>query len=429
MTVGEAVPSAAPEGSARPARSIVVGTIGNVLECYDFAVYGYLAASIGRAFFPAESSTASLLSAFAVFAAGFLIRPLGGILIGHIGDRHGRRMALLVSVGGMAVPTVMIGLLPSYDAIGVAAPVLLVLLRMIQGISVGGEYVGSVAFLVESAPADRRGTYGAFAGAGAMLGILLGSATAALLAATVSQAVVDAWAWRLPFLGGFLIAVAGFFLRRDMVEPMPMPAEVARSPAVEALRTHPREILTLFGGTLFHAVALYVCFVYVTSWLPVADGMAPATALEINTLSMVLLLFALVGYGRLSDRLGRLPVLRGAMIAAVLLAWPLFWLMHRGDPASAFLGQLGFVCLVGTFGVVPATMIESVGGRVRLSAVGIAYNFSIGVVGGLSPMVAAWLMGVTGDPLSPAFLVAAAAAASLVATRFMPETAHHRLRR
>lgn len=419
----------APEGVARPLQHIAAGIIGNVLEWYDFAVYGYLAAAIGRRFFPVEDPTASLLAAFAVFAVGFLMRPVGGVLVGHIGDQYGRRVALLVSVCGMAVPTVLIGALPTYDAIGIAAPILLVLLRMVQGMSVGGEYVGSMVFLVESAPTGRRGVFGAFAAAGAVAGILLGSAAAALLAAFVDPADVDAWAWRLPFLAGALIAAAGFVIRRHIVEPGGRGPERARLPVVEAVREHPREIVTIIALSVFNAVGFYISFVYVASWLQTADGIAPATALEINTFNMVILLFVLVGFGWLSDRIGRVRVLAAATAAAFLLAWPLFALMHRGDPMSGFLGQLGFVVLVGAFGVQPATMVEAIGGRVRVSAIAIGYNVSLGLIGGFSPLIATWLIETTGDPLSPAFFVAGAAAVSFVATRFLPETAGLPLKR
>lgn len=424
MTMGEA--TIAREGPAHEAghvRRIAAGAIGNVLEWYDFAVYGYLAATIGRQFFPSEDPAASLLSAFAVFAVGFLMRPIGGILIGHIGDRHGRRIALIVSVAGMAVPTVMIGVLPGYDAIGLAAPILLVLLRMVQGMSVGGEYVGSMVFLVESAPADRRGVYGAFAGVGAVGGILLGSASATLLAALLPAEAIEAWAWRLPFLAGLVLAIVGFVLRREMAEPAAAPREHTRLPIVEAVREHPWAILRIAGLSVFNAVGFYVSFVYVATWLQTEDGLGEATALEVNTLNMVILLFVIVGFCRLSDRIGRKPILTGAAIGFMVLGVPLFWLMDRGDVVSAFLGQLGLVAMVGALGVMPTAMVETVAGRVRVTAIALGYNLTLGFVGGTAPLVAAWLIDETGDPLAPGFFVAAAGAVSFVAIRFFNETA------
>src|SRR5882724_11950416 len=195
--------------SSNARRVIAAGAIGNVLEWYDFAVYGYFAAAIGHTFFPQQDKVAQVLAAFGIFAVGFLMRPVGGAAIGHIGDRFGRRTALTVSVAAMAIPTFLVGVLPGYQVLGVAAPILLTLLRMIQGFSVGGEYTTSIVFMVERAPANRRGTIGAVACCGAVGGILLGSATGAALAALMSEAALEAWGWRIPFLIGLLVGLAG----------------------------------------------------------------------------------------------------------------------------------------------------------------------------------------------------------------------------
>jgi MHS family proline/betaine transporter-like MFS transporter len=417
------VTDATREQAPSPARQIAAGTIGNVLEWYDFAVYGYLATFIAANFFPSEDAVAGLLATFAVFAVGFLMRPLGGILIGHIGDRYGRKPALLVSVCGMAVPTVLIGLLPSYDTIGVAAPVLLVVLRIVQGLSVGGEYVSSMVFLVESAPADRRGFYGACCAGGAVSGILLGSASAALLLNIFGHEIVEAWAWRLPFLAGILLAFAGYLLRRHLAEPARAATTgPVRLPVLEAVQRHPREIVTLIGLTAFNAVGFYVAFVFLASWLQEADGIRPSVALTMNTLNMVILVALLVAFGWLSDRIGRLPILAGATAAAVVLAVPLFLLMRDGGLAGAFLGQLGFVVIVGAFGVQPAVMVEAVGGRVRVTAIALAFNIGMGVIGGLSPLVATWLIATTGEAIAPAYFIMAAGAVSFLATRYLHET-------
>src|SRR5215467_11405037 len=204
--------------SAQTRRVIAAGMIGNVLEWYDFAIYGYFAAAIGQHFFPHEDPVAQLLSAFGVFAVGYLMRPIGVALIGHIGDRLGRRAALTFSVAAMAIPTFLIGLLPGYATLGLAAPIMLTLLRMVQGLSVGGEYTSSMVFLVEHAPPGRRGLMGALISCGATAGILLGSAVGAAFAASMSTAALDAWGWRVPFLLGLLVGIAGYILRRYVIE-------------------------------------------------------------------------------------------------------------------------------------------------------------------------------------------------------------------
>src|SRR5262249_43479476 len=207
--------------TTRTSRVIAAGTIGNVLEWYDFSIYGYFVTSIGRQFFPHQDAVAQLLSAFGVFALGYLMRPVGGVLIGHIGDRFGRRTALTVSVAAMAIRTFLIGILPGYATLGILAPIALTLLRMVQGLSVGGEYTSSMVFLVEHAPPGRRGLMGALISCGASGGILLGSAVGAGFAAGMSVTALDAWGWRIPFLLGLLVGFAGYLLRRHVLETTP----------------------------------------------------------------------------------------------------------------------------------------------------------------------------------------------------------------
>ena len=223
--------------SAQRRRVIAAGVIGNTLEWYDFAIYGYFAAQIGRHFFPHEDAVAQLLSAFGVFAVGYLVRPIGGVIVGHIGDTLGRRSALTFSVAAMAIPTFLMGLLPGYQTIGLLAPIGLTLLRIVQGLSVGGEYTSSMVFVVESAPEGRRGLMGALAASGSAVGMLLGSAVGAAFAASMSTAALDAWGWRIPFLLGLVVGVAGYILRRYVLETGVMEKR-ARAPIVETLRSH-----------------------------------------------------------------------------------------------------------------------------------------------------------------------------------------------
>ena len=407
-------------GSTR--RTIAVGAIGNVLEWYDFAIYGYFAAAIGRAFFPSEDPVAQVLAAFGIFAVGFLMRPVGGALIGHIGDRFGRRAALTFSVAAMAIPTFLVGALPGYQVLGVAAPILLTLLRMIQGLSVGGEYTTSIVFMVERAPPGRRGIIGAMACCGAVGGILLGSASGALLAETMSPEALEAWGWRIPFLVGLLVGLAGFLLRRHVHE-VPKPHVKERSPLLETVRNHGPLLARLAALSVFNSVGFYLMFVYIVSWLQLVDGMAPARALAINTISMLVLLPLMVAMGWAADRFGRRPVLLGATALGFVGALPFFWLMHHTDPTLVLLGQLGFVAAVGTFvGTQPAIMVEAAPIAVRCTAIALGYNVTLGVVGGLSPLAATWLISRTGNDYSPAFMIMVAAAISFLALQTYEET-------
>jgi MFS transporter, MHS family, proline/betaine transporter len=422
MTTTTGAVSRRPSDSAYLRRVIAAGMIGNVLEWYDFAIYGYFATQIGRYFFPHEDAIAQLLSAFGVFAIGYLMRPIGGAIVGHIGDRFGRRAALTFSVSAMAIPTFLIGLLPGYHSIGLLAPIALTLLRIVQGLSVGGEYTSSMVFLVEHAPEGRRGLMGALAASGSGLGLLLGSAVGAAFAATMSTAALDAWGWRIPFLLGLVVGIAGYVLRRYVLE-----AEVAekreRPPIIETLHDHWRVVAAFAGLSVYTAVTFYVGFVYLVSWLQTADGIPPSRALEINTFSMVVSLPVVIGAGWLSDRVGRKPLMLAASIGGLIGALPLFWLMNHPSQLLAQLGQLGLVVLIGVYyGVLPTVLVEAAPSAVRCTAVALGYNLCYGLFGGLSPLVATWLVERTGDEIAPAFLIMASAAVTFLTMLWFRET-------
>jgi MHS family proline/betaine transporter-like MFS transporter len=408
--------------SAHIRRVIAAGMIGNALEWYDFAIYGYFAVQIGRHFFPHGDAVAQLLSAFGVFAIGYLMRPIGGVLVGHIGDRFGRRTALVFSVTAMAMPTFLMGLLPGYQTIGVLAPVGLTLLRVLQGLSVGGEYTSSMVFLVEHAPEGRRGLMGALAATGGAIGTLLGSVVGAAFAASMSTAALDAWGWRIPFLLGLVVGFAGYILRRHVLETG-VAEKRMRAPIVETLRDHRRVVATFAGLSVFSAVTFYIGFVYMVSWLQTADGIPPSRALEINTFSMVVSLPVLIAAGWLSDRVGRKPLMLLATMGGLIGALPLFWLLNHPSELFAQLGQLGLVLVSGLYyGALPGTLVEAAPPTVRCTAVALGYNLCVGLFGGLSPLAATWLVERTGDEIAPAFLIMAAAAVTLVTLFNFQET-------
>ena len=403
-------------------RTIAAGMIGHVLEWYDFAIYGYFAAQIGHAFFPHEDRVAQLLSAFGVFAVGFLVRPIGGVLVGHIGDRYGRRAALVFSVTAMAIATFLIGLLPGYERLGVLAPLALTALRMVQGLSVGGECATSMLFLVEHAPPDRRGLMGALAAAAVTAGILLGSAIGAAFAAGLSGTALASWGWRLPFLLGLVVGFGGYLLRRHVTEAAPA-AQRRRAPIVETLRDHWGIVLRFAGLVTFNALGFFISFVYLVSWLQNADGIPPSRALEVNTFSMVILVVVVIAAGILSDRFGRKALLALACVLGFVGAIPLFSLMNHPSASLAVLGQLGFVLIIGLYGgVMPVTIVEAAPVSVRCTTIALGYNVSFGIIGGLSPLVAAWLVNRTGDEIAPAFLIMAAAAVTLATIMRFRET-------
>jgi MHS family proline/betaine transporter-like MFS transporter len=405
--------------------AIVAGIAGNVMEWYDFSVYGYFAVTIGRHFFPTGDRVSSLLAAFGVFAAGFLMRPLGSLLFGHIGDKKGRKLALTASVGMMAVPTFLIGAIPTYQQIGITASVLLLVLRLLQGLSVGGEYTTSSIFLVEGSAAGRRGFLGSFIPFGACGGVLLGSAIGAAVTTFLDSAAVESWGWRVPFLIGVSVGIFGLYLRRNLVEDSV--AQHARpqvaSPVRAAFRTERGTMMQLIGLGAVGAVGFYMCFVYVTTYLRQIDHLAASEALDINTVAIIVLLLLIPPVGALSDHIGRKPVLLAATAGMLVFAWPLFWMLHQANIWVILTGQIGFAVLgAGFWGVVPATMVELVPERVRCTVLSVGYNTGVAILGGLTPMVAVYTVKRSQYDLSPAFLLMAAAAVSLAVITGMRET-------
>jgi MFS transporter, MHS family, proline/betaine transporter len=350
------------------------------------------------------------------------MRPIGGVIVGHIGDTLGRRVALTFSVAAMAIPTFLIGLLPGYQTIGVLAPVGLTLLRVVQGLSVGGEYTGSMVFLVEHAPEGRRGLMGALGASGATVGMLLGSAVGAAFAASMSTAALDAWGWRIPFLLGLVVGVAGYILRRYVLETGVVEKRT-HAPIVETLHDHWRVVAGFAGLSVYSAVTFYIGFVYLVSWLQTADGIPPSRSLEINSFSMAISLPVLIATGWLSDRIGRKPLMLLASMGGVIGALPLFWLLNHPSELLAQLGQFGLVLLTGVYyGSLPAILVEAAPPTVRCTAVALGYNLCMGLFGGLSPLVATWLVERTGDEMAPAFLIMASAAVTLVTLFWFRET-------
>ncbi|MDP4021430.1 MFS transporter [Methylobacterium sp. NEAU 140] len=418
----------APEPT-RPLRrpSVVAGAIGNTLEWYDFATYGYFSVVVGRNFFPSDNPTTSLLSAFAVFAAAFFMRPIGGIVFGHIGDRYGRKAALLLSAGLMAVSTFAMGCLPTYASAGLLAPVLLVVLRLGQGLSVGGEYTSSAIFLSETAEPARRGLTGSLACIGAAGGILLGSIFGTLITGLLTPEQMEAWGWRVPFLFGIVLGAFIFVLRRQMEErpvgaaptaapAAPLPPSVQRSPLRAAVEVDGSAMLRAFAMNLGLACAFYVVFVYLVTYLHTESGLPQHTAFLINTLAMVVQAVCIPISGALSDRYGRKRVLVLTGAGLTVLAWPLFVLLTSGQIALIILSQVVFAVLIaGYAAVVPTAFVEMFQHRSRCTALAISFNASMALVGGTAPMAATWIVHHLAWPTGPGLYIAVLSAISLAA--------------
>ncbi len=394
---------------------IAAGFIGNVLEWYDFALYGFFAVTIGKLFFPSDDPATSLIAAFGAFAGGFVMRPLGAILFGHIGDRYGRRAMLIASSLTMALSTFAVGLLPTHAEIGAAAAVLLVALRLVQGLSVGGEYVGSGVFLAETAPVRHRGLIAGFATAGLFCGMLLGSAAGASINGWLTEDQIATWGWRLPFFAGLLLGLVAIVLRLLVSEP-PLPAGRSRAPLAEAVLRH--------AGGMIHAVAMvvtitagwYALVIYLPTWMVAHLGLTHAQVLEINAANMAVTILAGLCAATASDRIGRKPVLVAISLCLAALTWPLFMLISRGDVQLAVASQGILMALTGCIAfVLPATLAEMFPWRVRATAANLSLNLGFAVFGGTAPMVAAWLVARTGGLSALALYLTALALCSVVA--------------
>ena len=384
-------------------RNVAAGVIGNVLEWYDFAVYGYMVAIISGLFFPSSDPTVSIIAAFSAFAAGYFARPLGGAIFGWIGDRYGRKVVLTASVTMMGVATVSMGFLPTYSQVGIIAPILLVLLRIFQGISVGGEYTGSITFVMEHAPKDRRGWLTSWVGVGAVLGFLIGSGVGALLTANFSETQMSEWGWRIPFIAGGLIAILGFFIRRHLTEPeREAILDVNQSPILVAFRDHWRQMLQLVGLTLGVSVMFYYSFVYADDFLIQTKGMVQSQVLTINTVGLALMVVLIPISGWLSDRYGRKPVLFTGGIALLIGAPITFIAFQYATVTSVIIGQVvSAIAVASILGVNPVALAELLPERVRVTGFSIAYGVALALFGGTTPLIIATLIKETQWAYSP----------------------------
>ncbi len=415
---------------------IMGGFIGNVVEWYDFAVYGYLAGVIAPVFFPADNPTAALIGTYGIFAAGFLMRPLGAAIFGWYGDRHGRARTMQVSVVLMALPTLLLGLLPSYQRVGVLAPILLVAVRLVQGLSVGGEFSSSATYLVETAPDGRRGLTGSWANIGSMTGSLLGVGAAALVTTAFAPETVTAWAWRLPFLAGALLGTAAILVRRTLHTSKRFAAHhdarEETSPLLQAFTTNRRETLLAIAFASAYGACYYLAFVYLPEWLSGQGLMARSTALAITTAMMVVVIPAMPITAMIGDRI--LPRRDWVGLALLLLgvtAWPLYaWMVAAdGSMASVVVATaVAFALLAVPLGSAPALFVEMFPESDRLSGYSVAFNIGLGVVGGTTPMAATALIAATGIATAPALYMAAAAIVAVVALARTPDRSRAPLR-
>lgn len=392
--------------------TIIAGMFGNILEWYDFALYGFLAVILSELFFAPGNATIALLGTYGVFAAGFLMRPLGAWLFGYVGDRYSRRRALLLSVALMGFATFSLGMLPTYAVIGIWAPVLLVTLRLLQGLSVGGEFSTSVTYLVERAPQHLRGLFGSFANIGSMGGMLLGVGAATLVTTFLSHEVLLSWGWRVPFLFGGVLGLIALFLRERLPATVLHKEEErhsAKTPLAEALANNRRELAQALLFSLGYAVFFYLVLVYLPTYANEFLNISLNRALQINTAAIALAIVFIPLFGFLSDTFIRRKILIiGAFITATLSIVPLFVFLAADGIFQFAITQFVLVTLVAAaLGAAPALYVELFPKSDRLTAYSITFNISLGVFGGTAPFIATWLIQTTGNVLMPAYYVVA----------------------
>lgn len=426
VDLAETHPDGAPPPGHGLRRIIVTVAAGNLLEWYDFGIYGYFALVLSKQFFPGG---AALLLTFATFGVGFLARPLGGVVFGHIGDRHGRRIALLLSIFGMSGGTFLMGCLPNFHQIGYAAPVILTVLRLVQGFSCGGEWAGSAAYMIETAPTNRRGFAGSWQEFSLVLALMVSAGVGALINGTLAPAAIASWGWRLPFLAGILIAIPALVLR----------STAAETPLFETLKAEDRtataplkEIFTVAGGQMAKAagfamlftVAFYLLLTYLSTWLVTAAGFSSTFALVVVTVENAVLALLIPFTGAWSDRIGRKPLLLVSCGLFAVLSYPMFLLMQHASAVGVLLLGVVFAVILSLFsGPGPTALAELFPTRIRYTALSLPYQTVIAVCGGFAPFIATLLIQWTHQASAPSWYLVLSAVVTFAAVATFTETA------
>jgi MHS family proline/betaine transporter-like MFS transporter len=417
-------------------RAVAAAAVGNVTEWFDFGVYAYMATTIGKVFYPDASASAQLLATFGTFAAAFLVRPLGGLFFGPLGDRIGRTRVLATTMIMMAIGTFCIGVIPGYATIGVAAPVLLLFARLVQGFSTGGEYGGAMTFIAEYAPDRRRGFLGSWLEFGTLVGYIMGAAIVTILSATLSEPELLSWGWRIPFLVAGPLGIVGMYLRLKLEETPAFAklTEQAEQRQGAQTKTEFREIfvkhwpamLLCAGLVLTYNVVYYMLSSYMPTYLsdelPPEIGETESYLLQIAV--MVVMLVVITFVGRLSDRIGRRPVILTGCVSMVVFAIPSVMLIRNNTTTSVFAGLMIMGLMVVFFAAtMPSTLPALFPTDIRQGSLSIAYNVSVSLFGGTVAYVMTALISATHDLMWPAYYLMIAGAIGSIAVWFMGETA------
>lgn len=403
--------------------------IGNFVEWFDYASYGYLAAVITKVFFPAASPVSGLLATFGVFALSFIVRPLGGVIWGHYGDKIGRKQALSLSIILMSLATFLIAFLPTFEQVGLWAPALLLLVRLVQGFSASGEYAGASAFLAEYAPDDKRGFYTSIVPASTAAGLLLGSLFVTVMHSALSADQMQSFGWRLPFLLAAPLGLIGRYIRVKLEESPKFKAleqshQVSKAPVSLLLTTHRRAFIIALGVTMLNAVGFYTILSYMPTYLSVELHVSESESFLATTIALVAYIGLIFLMGKLSDRFGRRTMLVVASLFFIAFTVPLFSHLSSVGLVGMILIQIAFgAMLTMNDGTLPCFLSEIFPTKIRYSGFALSFNLANAVFGGTAPFIATWLIQVTGNKLAPAWYLVGAALIALVAMLASRETA------
>jgi MFS transporter, MHS family, proline/betaine transporter len=419
--------------SAPKPYQIAAAVIGNALEWYDFLVFGFFTVIIARLFFPATSEYGSILLTTATFGVGFFMRPVGGIFLGIYADRRGRKAALLLVITLMTIAIAVIAFAPTYAAIGVGAPLLIVLARLIQGFSAGGEFASATAFLTESAPAQSRGYYGSWQMVGQGLAVLIGAILGTVLTRTLTPDALNSWGWRIPFLFGLIIGPLGLYIRRSLDETSAFlrasQGPAAREDAGSLLASHVKEMVACLGMVVTGTISFYVILIYIPTFARTQLHIPLDQAFLAQSIGLACEVVLIPICGVLSDRIGRKPVMMAALVLNLVVTYPLFaWVSANPSFGTLLTMQIILCSLFGVFnGPISTALAEQFPTRVRSTALAISYNIAVMLFGGFAQFFVTWLIAATGTPIAPAYYLMFGAAIGLVAAFFLKERASDEL--
>lgn len=420
-------------------RAVGAAALGNAMEWFDFGVYSYLAVTIGKVFFPGGSAAAQLLATFGAFAAAFLVRPLGGLFFGPLGDKIGRQKVLAITMIMMSIGTFCIGLIPSYERIGIFAPVLLLVARLVQGFSTGGEYGGAATFIAEYSTDKRRGFMGSFLEFGTLGGYLLGAGLVTGMTAVLSEEALLSWGWRVPFFIAAPLGLFGLYVRlkleetpafqKHMEEQEALEQSKPRLTLLQMLKKYRAQMLKCIGLVLLFNVSNYMITSYMPSYLVGILGLSELSSLLLVLVVMFVMMPLTLFWGHWNDRLGHRPVIWAGAFGLILFAVPCFLLIGTGNMWLVFLGLIVLGLIHTCFsGSMPATLPALFTTDIRYSALAIGFNLSVSLFGGTTPLMTTWLVETTGNVLMPAYYLMGAGVIGAITVYTLRETARRPLK-